>query len=68
MLCLPYRSGIGAERLCDSQGGRYAASMEIEWDPNKADSNLKKHGVPFDEAATAFGDPLSFDYRRPGPF
>lgn len=33
--------------------------MEFEWDPNKAASNLEKHGVPFDEAATAFGDPLS---------
>ena len=33
--------------------------MDIEWDPDKADSNLEKHGVPFDEAATAFGDPLS---------
>lgn len=33
----------------------YAGSMEFEWDPTKADSNLEKHGVPFDEATTAFG-------------
>ncbi|MEA2476565.1 MAG: uncharacterized protein QOC87_764 [Actinomycetota bacterium] len=33
--------------------------MEIEWDSNKANSNFEKHGIPFDEAATAFGDPLS---------
>jgi hypothetical protein len=39
--------------------------MEIEWDPNKADSNLEKHGVPFDEAATAFGDPLSLTIADP---
>ncbi|MCA1675884.1 MAG: BrnT family toxin [Actinobacteria bacterium] len=39
--------------------------MEIEWNPNKADSNLEKHGVPFDEAATAFGDPLSMTIADP---
>ncbi|MGH2779045.1 MAG: BrnT family toxin [Actinomycetota bacterium] len=39
--------------------------MEFEWDPNKADSNLEKHGVPFDEAATAFGDPLSLTIPDP---
>jgi uncharacterized DUF497 family protein len=33
--------------------------VEFEWDPNKAASNLRKHGVSFEEAATAFGDPLS---------
>ena len=46
-------------------GARYAASMEFEWDPNKAASNLEKHGVPFDEAATAFGDPLSLTIADP---
>ncbi|MCA1704812.1 MAG: BrnT family toxin [Actinobacteria bacterium] len=39
--------------------------MEFEWDPKKADSNLQKHGVPFDEAATAFGDPLSLTIDDP---
>jgi uncharacterized protein len=29
----------------------------FEWDPRKADVNARKHGVPFDEAITAFGDP-----------
>ena len=33
--------------------------MEIEWDSNKADSNLKKHGVSFEEAATALLDPMA---------
>lgn len=33
--------------------------MEFEWDPRKAEQNLRKHGVPFAEAATVFGDPLS---------
>ena len=33
--------------------------LRFSWDPEKAKSNAKKHGVPFPEAATAFGDPLS---------
>ncbi len=31
----------------------------FEWDTNKARLNLKKHGLSFDEASTAFCDPLS---------
>lgn len=33
--------------------------MEIAWDPDKAASNLKKHGISFDEAATALLDPMA---------
>ena len=33
--------------------------MRFEWDPKKAAENLAKHGVSFEEAATAFRDPLS---------
>lgn len=29
----------------------------FEWDPRKAVSNARKHGVAFDEATTVFGDP-----------
>ena len=32
-------------------------NSEFEWDEEKARSNLKKHGVSFDEAATIFNDP-----------
>ena len=32
--------------------------LKFEWDPQKAASNLAKHEVPFEEAATVFGDPL----------
>lgn len=32
--------------------------VEFVWDPRKASANLKKHGVSFDEAATAFDDRL----------
>jgi uncharacterized DUF497 family protein len=31
--------------------------MKIDFDPKKAASNLKKHGVSFDEAATSLLDP-----------
>ncbi|EFI35420.1 protein of unknown function DUF497 [Desulfonatronospira thiodismutans ASO3-1] len=31
----------------------------FEWDSKKARLNLKRHGVSFDEASTAFHDPLS---------
>jgi len=30
-----------------------------EWDPKKAKANLRKHGVSFEEALTAFADPLA---------
>ncbi len=33
--------------------------MRIEFDPKKAAGNLKKHGVPFDEAASCLLDPLA---------
>ena len=33
--------------------------MRFEWDPRKAASNLRKHGVSFDEAGSVFLDPLA---------
>jgi len=33
--------------------------MKIEWDTRKAKSNLKKHAVSFEEAATALSDPMA---------
>lgn len=33
--------------------------MQIEFDPKKAASNLKKHGVTFEEASTCLLDPLA---------
>jgi hypothetical protein len=33
--------------------------LSFEFDPAKAASNLKKHGVSFEEAVTVFRDPLS---------
>ena len=31
----------------------------FEWDNSKAEGNLRKHGVGFEEAQTVFTDPLS---------
>jgi uncharacterized protein len=33
--------------------------MKFQWDPTKAESNVRKHGVSFDEAVTVFKDPLA---------
>ena len=33
--------------------------VRFEWDPEKEARNLRKHGVSFVEASTAFGDPLA---------
>ena len=33
--------------------------MKFQWDPSKAASNIKKHGISFDEAMTVFKDPLA---------
>jgi len=30
---------------------------DFEWDEEKAENNLKKHGISFPEAATIFNDP-----------
>ncbi|MDE0440893.1 MAG: BrnT family toxin [Gammaproteobacteria bacterium] len=34
-------------------------SYEFEWDANKAEGNLRKHQVTFNEASTVFADPLA---------
>ena len=31
----------------------------FEWDSRKAATNIRKHGVSFDEASTVFDDPLA---------
>jgi uncharacterized DUF497 family protein len=36
-----------------------APSLDVAWDPAKALSNLAKHGVSFDQAATVLLDPLA---------
>jgi uncharacterized DUF497 family protein len=40
--------------------------VTFTWDPQKADENLKKHGVDFREAATVFDDTLSMTFPDEG--
>lgn len=39
--------------------------MRFEWDPSKAASNVRKHGVSFAEAAECFEDPLALVLDEP---
>lgn len=39
--------------------------LTFEWDPAKAATNLRKHGVTFAEASTVFADALSLTYADP---
>jgi uncharacterized protein len=39
--------------------------LHFQWDPRKATANLRKHHLSFEEAATAFGDPLSLTISDP---
>lgn len=40
----------------------YIYKVRFVWDRRKAAANLEKHRVSFDEASTAFGDPLGAYY------
>jgi uncharacterized DUF497 family protein len=39
--------------------------MNIVWDDNKSESNIKKHRVTFDEAATCLLDPMALVVEDP---
>jgi uncharacterized DUF497 family protein len=39
--------------------------LTFEWDLHKARTNLVKHGIAFEEAATIFGDPSSLTILDP---
>lgn len=41
---------------------------EFEWDPVKAATNLRDHGVSFEEASTVFADPLAMLMAEPDHF
>ena len=43
----------------------YEGQGNFEWDPEKARANLRKHRVTFEEALTAFRDPLSLTTADP---
>ncbi len=44
---------------------RYILVVRFDWDKQKAASNLSKHKVSFEEAATVFGNPLSDTFDDP---
>ncbi len=39
--------------------------FDFEWDPGKATSNMQKHGVTFEEAATVMRDPRAMNIYDP---
>lgn len=41
--------------------------MRFDWDPTKAALNLRKHGVSFADAISAFADPLARLYPNETP-
>lgn len=38
-------------------------SADFEWDPAKASTNLRNHGVSFELAMRVFADPLAFSHQ-----
>ena len=40
-------------------------SLTFEWDSEKSTSNLRKHGVAFEDASTVFSDTLSITIDDP---
>jgi uncharacterized protein len=58
----PGKTSIPERAGCDCRPPptyAYLIHMEIDWDPAKGTANLRKHGVGFDEAATALLDPMA---------
>lgn len=39
--------------------------MQFAWDPKKATSNLRDHGITFEEASSVFGDALAVTFDDP---
>ena len=40
-------------------------ALSVEWDREKARTNLRKHNVTFEEASSVFGDPVSITIPDP---
>ena len=54
------RSVAGRHRRRENRcAGRAIVSPTFEWDMNKAQINILKHNVDFEEASTVLSDPLS---------
>jgi len=39
--------------------------MQVEWDTDKAERNISKHGITFEEASGVFDDPLFLTFADP---
>lgn len=39
--------------------------IDFDWDPDKANSNIQKHGITFEEAATVIRDPRAMNMYDP---
>ena len=40
--------------------------IKFEWDNNKAQANIEKHGITFNEASTVFSDENAILFDDPG--
>ena len=40
-------------------------TQQFQWGEVKAVTNQRKHGVPFEEAASVFSDPLAYTFDDP---
>ena len=62
----PFRAAVrlnSGVRPCKSIDRPYTVQMiKFDWDPAKAASNLRKHGVSFEEAQTVFYDELAVQF------
>lgn len=55
----------GKERFARPACACYTYGMQFEWDDDKAQVNLAKHGVAFEEALTCFYDPEQVAFYDP---
>ena len=53
------RADLGERSPREFEVPRMTFQFTFEWDARKAAANAEKHGVTFDEALSAFSDPLS---------
>jgi uncharacterized DUF497 family protein len=63
--CLPPLSSSAKVDFAGGIQSHLPMPLGFEWDDDKARSNLAKHGVSFEDAATVFADPLSLTIPDP---
>lgn len=78
--CLGATGALGFDRRRTSSGDKrsearggcgvstvrfLAGELTFTWDPAKAETNRRKHGITFEEAATVFLDPIARIYEDP---